>query len=80
MKIKYPQVSEVIVAFVRTDMQRYEVRMVVKKGLAYMYFADESGDTYGKHVGYVMLSDVLSDIGKLEAQTIKESELGATAR
>ncbi len=61
-------------------MQRYEVRMVVDKGLAYMYFEDEAGDTYGKHAGYVMLSDVLSDIGKLESQTIKESELGVNAR
>ncbi len=80
MRIEYPQASEVIVAFVRTNMQRYEIRLVVDKGLAYMYFEDEMGLSYGKHSGYVMLADVLSDIGKLEAKTIKESELGINSR
>ncbi len=45
-----------------------------------MYFEDDLGHSYGKHAGYVMLADVLSDIGKLEKQTIKESELGVSAR
>ncbi len=80
MRIEYPQPSQTIVAFVRTDVQRYEVRLVVDKGLVYMYFEDELVHSYGKHAGYVMLADVLDDIGRLEAGVIQEFELGVNAR
>ena len=79
-KITYPQSSDVLVAIVRTEKQRYEVRLRVQRGYAYMYFVDESGISRGQMCGFVMLADVVRDIGRLESGTIKESELGVNAR
>lgn len=66
MNITYPQSSEVLIAIVRTERDRYEVRLVADKGLTYMYIVDGSGDSYGKHGGCRTLEEALEGIQRIE--------------